>query len=406
MKTIKIDAKILHKIKNLVVVLMLVGQAGLVAYYLFAGVSTAFGDQINIISAITFTFSITKISTVALYKAIFGSALGVLYFIFGVKMIKELFESCRQMKKALKDVELNPHILNSVILILESLGKCLFMSIAYTVVSRMISLYRVPAGVIAVFLAAGALHFLARIVISLIRHNDLLNAIYVQVVCFGIFLAAIIFILAFVSKTTLYNSFEVFRAAIYVAQNADGLVPWMNFIEQFAANNVLLIIIQISILIILSDLLTSTHHFGVREKMVKETLAFSVITFLIHVVISSYVANELGFDLVSAAIHSVKQHISIVILSGVALCSLKFPTELELPTDSEDNNSESKQESSNAPDPVASPETTEYAETSETSESVASLETESAASTDPEPAVSSQNQGISLASMASGTWYK
>lgn len=331
METIKLNTKLLNTLKNAVVYLMFVAQAGLLGYYLLCGVSFVFGERINILSAITLVSGIFKLSSLALYRALFGTVLGVMYFVFAIKILKEWLGSIQYIKPSLKDIELNSHAVKSVALIFESFGKCLFLTIAYTVISGMISLYKVPVDVIIMFVFAGALSFAARIIIVLIRRNDLLDAVYTQVVCYGIFLASIVALLCNTLSASLYTTFGFVKAAIYAIQYSNGLMGWITLFEQFAVNNVLLIVIQVIILLILKDVLGATTHYAADSNTVKIMAMVSAFTAACHVLISAYVAYELGFDLISNTFNSILKYASLVILPAITWYTLKFPTELTLP---------------------------------------------------------------------------
>ena len=328
---IQVNVKILNLLKNVTIWLMLAAELGLVAFYLLGGVSNVFAVRVNAISAVGLLFSISNIGSSAFYKALFGTVIGFAYYAIAIKMIKSLFSSFSSVKPSFKNIEFNTQTVNSVVEIFVSLGECLYYSILYIVLSRMVSTHTLPSGVVTVLVLAALVLFFTGVIIRLIKNNDLLDAIYERVVCYGIFFVATMLLLANVSTTTIATTFDVFTALISTLANSSGISSWMSLLEQFGVNNVLLIIIQIFVLTFLKDLLTTGSYRTVDCETVRKAFVFTLITAISHVVISVICANVFGFDLVSTAISSAFKFLPVVAFAGVALYSFKFPLDFVLP---------------------------------------------------------------------------
>ncbi len=330
MKTIRTNLKVLNIAKNVLIYVLLAAQVGLAAYYLLAGVSNAFGMRVNVFSAATLCLSIMNIAASSLYKVIFGSLLGIYYYVFAVRMVKAIFTSVQYMKSSLKNIELNTQTVNAVTLIFENFGKCLYFSIAFTVISRIASFYKIPAGVIAVFAVSMVLIFVAKFIIELIKHNDVLNAAYKNIVSQGIFCAAILLLLASLSTTSIGTTFGIFKALLTASMYSEGAATWAALLDQFVVGNILIIILQILVLAVLIDFLTYPSYRVINRDSVKQIFIFSLVIAASHVVISGVVANEMGFELANALFGALKHYLPIVSFSGIAYYSFFFPTDFSL----------------------------------------------------------------------------
>jgi hypothetical protein len=331
MKTLKVNVKVLNTVKNVLVYLLVAAQFGVLAYFLFAGVSSAFGMRINVFSAVTLSLSILSMAASSLYKIIFASLLGVFYFVFAFRMAKAAINSVQHLKSSLKNIELNTKTVDVVMLIFENFGNCLYFPIAFLVISRMVSSYAVPKGVIAVFVLFAVLDLVARFVIELIANNDLFDAIYKQIVCHGIILVATSLLIANISGATVGSVFNSFKAFGAIVVNSGDVAAWAGLIDQFAVNAALVIILQVFALATLRDLLSMRSYRLTDGYAVRRDFIFTIVIAVAHVILSAVVASSAGFDLVPVIIAAVMKYLSVVAFAGVANFAFNFPLDFVLP---------------------------------------------------------------------------
>ena len=331
MKDIKINEKVLNTVKNVIVYVLLAAQIGLFAYHLFLGFGVAFGQRVTVFYAVNLLLSFSDIGAASALKIIGGTILAIVYFVYTVRMIKAILNSVQWIKPALKNIELNSQVSNAVSNIPENLGKITVLNMAFLVFTRMVGPYRIPSGVIAILVISAILSIAGRFVVILIKEGDLFNTIYNVVVCTGIYLTSLVLFLASISTTSFKSTFGFLDALVTLAEHSDGLPSWMMLLDQFAVNNVLLLIMQFMVLNIIYDSLSYSSYRVVDPYSVRTLFIFSIVTAASHVFISVLVANEMGFDLVPAIVNAVKHFASTVAFAGVAYFSFKFPSKFELP---------------------------------------------------------------------------
>lgn len=342
MKAIKINVKTVNLIKNALVYVLLAAQIGLIAFYLFAGVSNAFGMRINVFSAVTLCLSVANVATSSFYKFIAAPILGAYFFIFAFRMVVSLINNFQYLKMSLKNIEYNTKIVDAVYYIFSNFGKCLYFSIAFLLISRAASLYRAPSGVITIFIIAALLCIVARFIIGLIDGQDLINSLYKNVLCYGIPLVAIALFFANLSNVTVGTTFNIFRSAMALIGNLSDGVAWLAFLDQYGVSNICVLIIQVFGLGILVDLLTMRSYRSIDKYGVKKVFIFAIVIAAVHVALSAVSAVDMGFELIPVVFSALIKYLPATIFIGITYFSLSFPESIDFPEPSEKDDSEEK----------------------------------------------------------------
>lgn len=330
MKAIQINDKLLSILKNIVVFVLLAAEVAFLAFFLLGGVASAFGQTVNAFTVIHLVFSITYAGASSFYKIAFGTALGVLYIVYIVMIIKAIVSTIRYIKNSLNPISINGVAEYAIQRIYDNFGNCFFYIISYMIFARMVGFYTISSNVIACLIVGLIVSLIAKVVIELIRCNDLLSAAYSQIGCYGILLASIILFLVNICTTSFHTTFNVFSSSFATLQYAEGAANWVSLLDKFGVNNVLLIIIQIFTISVLRELLTYPHHaMGVTSSSVRKLFIFSAITFGSHILLVAIYTNEVGFDMTPAVINAAMKYLPIVIYSAIAWFTFKFPIALD-----------------------------------------------------------------------------
>ncbi len=315
------DKKVIDNIRTLISISVFLAPIVYLLAYVFYGVSEVFGDSVNIIEAVDLTISLFRVSSMAVYRPIFGCALGVTYFVILVIIIKNIINSIGSLKDVLKKDGDDSMRSQAIVCLMDNFGKTLFSLVLYMVLSRMVFSYSLSVVAIAIIATGIVIHIASRIGVYIIERKELVGALYYQLLCNGVVAVAVTVLLFCICRVDMYsvfNGFNVFNIGFGEISGTEIVSLLLtSFFEPIA-----FIILQIYTLVVTKQTLVYLQHYSIDESTVKKLMITSISVCAILVAVSIYVSGNHPADMM---FYAIKPYISILACSVTIFLSLSLP---------------------------------------------------------------------------------
>ena len=327
MKNIMINnSKILKTIQILLSLVLFVTPIIYLIIFIFYGVSSAFGSNINLFSAISMVLNFFDILTFSVYRPLFGTVLGIVYLIFLAMICTNIITSISTLKYALKKNNSNedrykdrPVFLMSL---LTKFGNTLFLLITYMVISRMIGTYKMNSQAIGIIISGIVIYILSRVGTNIIEYKNLATALYYNLLQDGITLTALAIFFLCVCNVDIYEFFKGFEVLGWITEYASPTTT-VSIIGDFFINNATFIVLQIFALQAAKEILTSYNYYYSVDKYTAKALMIATISVsAILVALSIYISDSYTSD---SILFTAKQYASMLACSIALYISLNLP---------------------------------------------------------------------------------
>ena len=287
------------------------------------GVSDVPGVTLGFWTAIELILGVLKslgVSGLGIYNFLVRIGLSVTYIVLLVLIIKRIFLSFNDFRKALSENDLEDEKQQDRILCLvEDFGTSFFNIIAFIVISRLCSAFSLNKTAIITFAVGITVYCIARFSFFLCKNKVLFNPLF-GLATDLIFVVSVLLFLTFCSTTTVV---ELFNSVKYVSHSVSSLKgEFLYAIIIRVVQPIFKILLCILGLKLLNNIYSYSDNRGSEYENVKSIFKFSVILAALTVLITGY---KFGVSGMGTLLEFIIPNFSIVALAVVGRLVFTFP---------------------------------------------------------------------------------